>query len=83
MTEEKNVRIEEIDETTESDTPTEPKFLLEEEDYKRILGIINTATQKGAFSGDEMYLTGLTYERVKKHLVDNYPASTTPAPASA
>ena len=83
MSEEKNVRIEELDETTESDTPPEPKFVLEEEDYKRVLGIINTATKQGAFSGDEMYLTGLTYERVKKHLVDNYPPPTTPDPTSA
>ena len=70
---EKNVTFEEIIETPEGKTPTEPKFSLEQEDYKRLLGIINAATQKGAFSADEMYLTGLTYERVKKHVVDNYP----------
>jgi len=73
--EEKNVTFEEIIETPEVETPAEPKFSLEQEDYKRLLGIINAATQKGAFSADEMYLTGLTYERVKKHLVDNYPAN--------
>jgi hypothetical protein len=72
---EKNVTFEEIIETKEVETPTEPKFSLEQEDYKRILGIISAATQKGAFSADEMYLTGLTYERVKKHLADNYPAN--------
>jgi len=72
---EKNVTFEEIIETKEVETPTEPKFSLEQEDYKRILGIISAATQKGAFSADEMYLTGLTYERVKKHLTDNYPAN--------
>ena len=71
--EKKNVTFEEIIETKEVETLTEPKFSLEEEDYKRLLGIINAATQKGAFSADEMYLTGLTYERVKKHVVDNYP----------
>ena len=71
--EKKNVTFEEIIETKEVETPTEPKFSLEQEDYKRLLGIINAATQKGAFSADEMYLTGLTYERVKKHVVDNYP----------
>jgi len=70
--EKKNVTFEEIIETKEVETLTEPKFSLEEEDYKRLLGIINTATQKGAFSADEMYLTGLTYERVKKHVTDNY-----------
>ena len=69
-TEEKNVTFEEVDEI-----PPEPKFSLEQEDYKRLLGIINAATQKGAFTGDEMYLTGLTYERVKKHLADNYPTN--------
>jgi hypothetical protein len=73
--EEKNVTFEEILEIKEVETPTEPKFSLEEEDYKRILGIISAATQKGAFSADELYLTGLTYERVKKHLVDNYPSN--------
>jgi len=77
MSEEKNVTFEEIIETKEIVTPPEPKFSLEEEDYKRILGIINAATQKGAFTGDEMYITGLTYERVKKHLVDNYPTPST------
>ena len=75
-TEEKNVTFEEVVETKEVDEiPSEPKFSLEQEDYKRLLGIINAATQKGAFSADEMYLTGLTYERVKKHLTDNYPAN--------
>ena len=75
-TEEKNVTFEEIVETKEvSETSTEPKFSLEQEDYKRLLGIITAATQKGAFTADEMYVTGLTYERVKKHLVDNYPAN--------
>ena len=78
--EKKNVTFEEIIETKEVETPdvetpTEPKFSLEQEDYKRLLGIINAATQKGAFSADEMYLTGLTYERVKKHLADNYPTN--------
>ena len=75
-TEEKNVTFEEVVETKEVDEiPSEPKFSLEQEDYKRLLGIINAATQKGAFTGDEMYLTGLTYERVKKHLADNYPTN--------
>ena len=74
-TEEKNVTFEEIIETKEIETQSEPKFSLEEEDYKRLLGIINAATQKGAFSADEMYLTGLTYERVKKHVADNYPSN--------
>ena len=75
-TEEKNVTFEEVVETKEVDEiPSEPKFSLEQEDYKRLLGIINAATQKGAFSADEMYLTGLTYERVKKHLADNYPTN--------
>jgi len=75
-TDEKNVTFEEIDETKEvPETSTEPKFSLELEDYKRLLGIITAATQKGAFTADEMYVTGLTYERVKKHLVDNYPAN--------
>ena len=74
-TEEKNVTFEEIIETKEIETQSEPKFSLEEEDYKRLLGIISAATQKGAFSADEMYLTGLTYERVKKHLADNYPSN--------
>jgi len=73
-TEEKNVTFEEIIETKEIETQSEPKFSLEEDDYKRLLGIINAATQKGAFTADEMYLTGLTYERVKKHLADNYPS---------
>ena len=72
---EKNVTFEEIIETKEIETQSEPKFSLEEEDYKRLLGIISAATQKGAFSADEMYLTGLTYERVKKHLSDNYPSN--------
>ena len=79
MTEEKNVRFEEIIETPETleiiETPSEPKFLLEEEDYKRILQIVNIATKKGAFTGDEMYITGLTYERIKKHVADNYPSN--------
>ena len=74
-TEEKNVTFEEIIETKVIETQSEPKFSLEEEDYKRLLGIINAATQKGAFTADEMYLTGLTYERVKKHLADNYPSN--------
>jgi len=80
MTEEKNVRFEEIIETKEIETPdivetpAGPKFSLEEEDYKRIIEIINLATKRGAFTGDEMYLTGLTYERIKKHVVDNYPS---------
>jgi len=74
-TEEKNVTFEEIIETKEIETQSEPKFSLEEEDYKRLLGIISAATQKGAFSADEMYLTGLTYERVKKHVADNYPSN--------
>lgn len=74
-TEEKNVTFEEIIETKEIETQSEPKFSLEEEDYKRLLGIISAATQKGAFSADEMYLTGLTYERVKKHISDNYPSN--------
>ena len=73
--EEKNVTFEEILETKEVKTPTEPKFSLEQEDYKRLLGIINSATKRGAFSADEMYLTGLTYERVKKHIADNYPSN--------
>jgi len=73
MSEDKNVTFEEIIETKEIETPAEPKFSLDEEDFKRILGIINAATQKGAFTADEMYITGLTYERVKKHMVDNYP----------
>jgi len=73
--EEKNVTFEEIVETKEVETPTEPKFSLEQEDYKRLLEIINAATKKGAFSADEMYLTGLTYERVKKHIADNYPSN--------
>ena len=68
-TEKKNVTFEEVIETKE------PKFSLEEEDYKRLLGIINAATQKGAFTADEMYLTGFTYERVKKHIADNYPSN--------
>ena len=72
--EKKNVMFEEIIETKEIETQSEPKFSLEEDDYKRLLGIINAATQKGAFTADEMYLTGLTYERVKKHLADNYPS---------
>ena len=74
-TEEKNVTFEEIIETKEIETQSEPKFSLEEDDYKRLLGIINAATQKGAFTADEMYLTGLTYERVKKHISDNYPSN--------
>ena len=75
-TEEKNVTFEEIVETKEvEETSTEPKFSLEQEDYKRFLGIISAATQKGAFTADEMYITGLTYERVKKHLADNYPSN--------
>ena len=73
--EKKNVTFEEIIETKEIETQSEPKFSLEEDDYKRLLGIINAATQKGAFTADEMYLTGLTYERVKKHLTDNYPSN--------
>ena len=75
--EKKNVTFEEVIdiETKEIDTPSEAVFSLEEEDYKRLLGIISAATQKGAFSADEMYLTGLTYERVKKHLADNYPSN--------
>jgi hypothetical protein len=73
--EKKNVTFEEIIETKEIETQSEPKFSLEEDDYKRLLGIINAATQKGAFTADEMYLTGLTYERVKKHLADNYPSN--------
>ena len=75
--ENKNVTFEEVVdiETKETDTQIESKFSLEEEDYKRLLGIISAATQKGAFSADEMYLTGLTYERVKKHLADNYPSN--------
>ena len=73
--EEKNVTFEEKVETKEVETSPEPKFSLDEDDYKRLMGIINTATQKGAFSADEMYLTGLTYERVKKHLSDNYDAN--------
>jgi len=73
--EEKNVTFEEIIETKEIETQSEPKFSLEEEDYKRLLGIISAATQKGAFTADEMYITGLTYERVKKHLSDNYPSN--------
>ena len=72
---EKNVTFEEIIETKEIETQSEPKFSLEEDDYKRLLGIINAATQKGAFTADEMYLTGLTYERVKKHISDNYPSN--------
>ena len=72
---EKNVTFEEVLETKEIETQSEPKFSLEEEDYKRLLGIISAATQKGAFSADEMYLTGLTYERVKKHIADNYPSN--------
>ena len=88
MTEEKNVRFEEIIETPETETlktetPSEPKLLLVEEDYKRILEIINVATKKGAFTADEMYITGLTYERVKKHMVDNYPnQNPTPTPST-
>ena len=74
-TEEKNVTFKEIIETKEIETQSEPKFSLEEEDYKRLLGIISAATQKGAFSADEMYITGLTYERVKKHVADNYPSN--------
>ena len=74
-TEEKNVTFEEIIETKEIETQSEPKFSLEEDDYKRLLGIINAATQKGAFTADEMYITGLTYERVKKHITDNYPSN--------
>ena len=74
-TEEKNVTFEEIIETKEIETQSKPKFSLEEEDYKRLLGIITVATQKGAFTADEMYLTGLTYERVKKHIIDNYPSN--------
>jgi len=73
--EKKNVTFEEIIETKEIETQSEPKFSLEEDDYKRLLGIINAATQKGAFTADEMYLTGLTYERVKKHISDNYPSN--------
>ena len=73
--EKKNVTFEEIIETKEIETQSEPKFSLEEDDYKRLLGIINAATQKGAFTADEMYLTGLTYERVKKHITDNYPSN--------
>jgi len=72
--EKKNVTFEEVIETKEIE-PKEPTFSLEEEDYKRLLGIINAATQKGAFSADEMYLTGFTYERVKKHIADNYPSN--------
>jgi hypothetical protein len=72
--EKKNVTFEEIIDTKEVETK-EPPFSLEQEDYKRLLGIINAATQKGAFTADEMYLTGLTYERVKKHLADNYPSN--------
>ena len=73
--EKKNVTFEEIIETKEIETQSEPKFSLEEDDYKRLLGIINAATQKGAFTADEMYITGLTYERVKKHITDNYPSN--------
>jgi len=50
----------------------EQKFSLEKEDYQRILNIIASVSNKGAFSADELYLTGLTYERIKKHLSENY-----------
>ena len=60
-----NIKIDEI----------EQKFSLEKEDYLRILNIIASASNKGAFSADELYLTGLTYERIKKYLSENFPDS--------
>ena len=75
MSKEKNVTFEEVVETKEVETQIAPVFSLEENDYKRIIEIINAATQKGAFTGDEIYITGLTYERVKKHVTDNYPSN--------
>jgi len=68
MPEEKSVKFNDKIKIDEIDN----NFSLEKEDYQRILNIIASASNKGAFSADELYLTGLTYERVKKYVTENF-----------